>query len=129
MRSARTKAKILTAAVVPLLAASAAVAVSAPQASAAPNGARSCTHPGWSDKSGAKGTAKGAEALVRTGPTDDCGIVATVGTRVTLYYHCWVKNSSGNKWTHVRIGGTQIDGWVYNARLDDGGLSSAGTKC
>ncbi|MEU1312427.1 SH3 domain-containing protein [Streptomyces cinnamoneus] len=129
MRSTRTKVKILTAAVAPLLAASAALAVSAPQASAAPTGAESCTHPSWSNKSGAKGTARGAEAFVRTGPSDDCGTVAKVGTNVTLYYHCWVKNSSGNKWTHARIEGTNIDGWIYNARLDDGGLSSAGTKC
>ncbi|MEV4867733.1 SH3 domain-containing protein [Streptomyces syringium] len=129
MGTIRTKARLLTAAVVPLLAASAALAVTAPPAGAAPSGADACTHPAWSNKSGGKGTAAGGSALIRTGPSEDCGVTAEVGTSVTLYYHCWVTNSAGNKWTHVRIGGTEVNGWVYNARLDDGGSKDPSNRC
>ncbi|WP_424886961.1 SH3 domain-containing protein [Streptomyces sp. XH2] len=129
MSATRTKARILTAAVAPLLAATAGLAVVAPSAEAAPTGADACTHPAWSNKSGAKGTAKGADAKVRTGPNEGCGVVATVGTSVTLYYHCWVNNSADHKWTHVRIEGSNLEGWVYNARLDDGGLKDSRTHC
>ncbi|MFI0980716.1 SH3 domain-containing protein [Streptomyces sp. NPDC021093] len=132
MRATRSKAKLVTAVVTPLLAASAALAVTAPQASAATTGttgADACTHPSWSNKSGGEGTAKGTSATVRTGPNKDCPVTATVGTAVTLYYHCWVTNSAGNKWTHVRISGTQINGWVYNPSLDDGGSTDPSNRC
>ncbi|MEW2576887.1 SH3 domain-containing protein [Streptomyces syringium] len=124
----KVKARLLTAAAVPLLLASATL-VTAPSAGAAPTGADACTHPAWSNKSGGKGTPKGSSALIRTGPNKGCGVTAEVGTSVTLFYHCWVINSAGNRWTHVRVEGTEINGWVYNPQLDDGGSDHPGNRC
>ncbi len=90
--------------------------------SASPAGAETCTHPAWSDKdNNNSGTGNSSSTPVRTGPEASCGVVATVGTAVTLYYHCYVFNAAGNSWTNVRIIGTNIDGWVYDGNLDDGG--------
>lgn len=121
--------KLGTMAALPLLVASAGLMATAPAAGAATSAAAACTHPAWQNKSGGEGTAAGSSALVRTGPSADCAVTAEVGTSVTLFYHCWVTNSAGNKWTHVRIDGTQINGWVYNGNLDDGGSQAADNKC
>lgn len=84
--------------------------------------AETCTHPAWSDKdNGGSGTGNSSSTPIRTGPEAVCGVVATVGTAVVLYYHCYVVNSAGNTWTNVRISGTNIDGWVYDGNLDDFG--------
>ncbi|WP_234345227.1 MULTISPECIES: SH3 domain-containing protein [Streptomyces] len=123
------RARLAAAVAAPLLLSGATLTATAPAASAAPTGADACTHPGWSNKSPGKGTAKGGDAKVRTGPSQDCAVTATVGTSVVLQYHCWVQNSAGNKWTHVRIDGTQINGWVYNGNLDDGGSVHPDNKC
>ena len=90
-------------------------------ATAGPAEAVTCTHPAWSDKDPGSGTGNSSSTPVRTGPSAECGVVATVGTDVALLYHCYVTNSAGNTWTHVRIGGYNINGWVYDGNLDDGG--------
>ncbi|MEU7162649.1 SH3 domain-containing protein [Streptomyces chrestomyceticus] len=125
----KQRARLAAAIAVPLLLSGATLTVTAPSAGAAPTGADACTHPGWSNKSSGKGTAKGDSVKVRTGPNKECGVVATVGTARVLFYHCWVKNSAGNRWTHVRIDGLNVDGWVYNKNLDDGGSDHPDNKC
>ncbi len=55
------------------------------------------------------------------GPYGECGAIAQPSSSVTLYYHCYVTNAYGNTWTHLRIAGTNIEGWVSDADLDDGG--------
>ncbi len=65
---------------------------------------------------------KGSSAPLRTGPNAGCPTVATVYA-AKLYYHCYVYNSEGNKWTHARIEGTQFNGWIYGGNLDDGGAT------
>lgn len=128
--SALTKRlKLISIVAAPLLLSGAALTATAPAANAAPTGADACTHPSWSNKSPGKGTAKDSTAKVRTGPSEDCAVTATVGTSVALQYHCWVKNAAGNKWTHVRIDGTEINGWVYNGNLDDGGSVHPDNEC
>lgn len=116
------------AAMTPLLMAGALVTVAAPSSYAAADGAQACTHPAWSNKSSGKGQPSGSVTYLRTGPNKDCGITAEVYSSV-MFYHCWVTNSAGNKWTHVRIDGTEINGWVYNPQLDDGGSQAADNRC
>ncbi|GHG62521.1 SH3 domain-containing protein [Streptomyces griseocarneus] len=125
----RGKAGLVAAAVVPLLMASATVAVTAPSASADTSGANACSHPTWSNKSPGNGTPKGDGAKIRTGPSEDCSVVKEVSGGTVLQYHCWVENDHGHKWTHVRVDGKDINGWVYNDRLDDGGSKHPANKC
>jgi hypothetical protein len=105
------------AATVPLVLAGLALTTAGSADAAAP-----CTHPAWSDKdNGGSGTGLSSSTSVRTGPSHDCAEVASVGTNVTLWYHCYVTNSVGNTWTNVRIAGTNIDGWVSDDELDNHG--------
>jgi hypothetical protein len=32
-------------------------------------------------------------------------------------------NSYGNTWTHLRLSGTNVEGWVYDVYLDDFGAT------
>ncbi|MDX3185230.1 SH3 domain-containing protein [Streptomyces sp. NPDC052071] len=115
--------KLWTALALPLLAASATL-VSAPTAGAAVAGAEACTHPAWSNKDAGSGYISGSSAPLRTGPNEGCPTTATVyGAK--LYYHCYVVNSAGNTWTHARIDGTQINGWIYDGNLNDNGATKA----
>ncbi|OKH98904.1 hypothetical protein A6A06_25170 [Streptomyces sp. CB02923] len=129
MSTLKRRARVAVAIAAPLLLSGATLTVAAPAASAAPTSADACTHPGWSNKSSGKGTAKGSSVALRTGPNKGCPAVATVGTDRVLFYHCWVKNSAGNRWTHVRIDGLEVTGWVYNKNLDDGGSDKPDNKC
>lgn len=109
----------VSAVTVPLLAGGLMIATSGPAA------AETCTHPSWSDKDKTGyGTGNSGSTAMRTGPEASCGIVATVGTSVRLYYHCYRFNAAGNSWTHVRIDGTNLEGWVYDGNLDDYGSLS-----
>ncbi|HEX8766998.1 MAG TPA: hypothetical protein VF714_01435 [Jatrophihabitans sp.] len=91
-------------------------------ATAGPADAVTCTHPAWTDYDKSNwGTGNSSSTPVRTGPSAECGVIATVGTNVVLWYHCYVVNSAGNTWTNLRIDGTNISGWVYDGNLDDGG--------
>nr|WP_237524323.1 MULTISPECIES: SH3 domain-containing protein [unclassified Streptomyces] len=94
--------------------------VAAPVASAATSGTAACTHPAWSNKDSGSGYVAGSSAPLRTGPSADCPTTATVYGAL-LYYHCYVTNSAGNTWTHARIDGTQINGWIYDGNLTNSG--------
>jgi hypothetical protein len=61
------------------------------------------------------------KADIHDGPNAGCTVVTTVYARVVLYYHCFVINSAGHGWTHVRIAGSPVSGWIWNYYLDDGG--------
>jgi hypothetical protein len=63
---------------------------------------------------------------IHTGPYGECPITASVGNSRTLIYDCYVINNYGNKWTHVRVSQSTIQGWVYNPYLSGGG---ANTRC
>ncbi|MFE4455670.1 SH3 domain-containing protein [Streptomyces sp. NPDC056796] len=111
--------KMWTALALPLLAASATL-VSAPTAGAAAAGADACTHPAWANNDSGSGYVSGSSAPLRTGPNAGCPTTATVYS-AKLYYHCYVVNAEGNTWTHARIDGTQINGWIYDGNLSNGG--------
>jgi hypothetical protein len=82
-----------------------------------------CTMPSWSNKDARTGTviAPSGVAPMHNGPNSDCPILDTMFAGDKLYYHCYVYNSAGNTWTHLRLGGTQIQGWVWDEYLKDRG--------
>ncbi len=91
-------------------------------ATAGPADALTCTHPAWSDKdTSGSGRVTADSTPMRTGPESSCSVVAYVNTSATLWYHCYVSNAAGNTWTNVRIDGTNLTGWIYDANLNDNG--------
>ncbi|MEU2510476.1 SH3 domain-containing protein [Streptomyces syringium] len=123
------RVKFAAAVAAPLLLSGATLTATAPTANAAPTGADACTHPGWSNKSPGKGRTKNGRPPIRNGPNKGCTVLFWTGGHHVLQYHCWVKNSAGNKWTHVRVEGEGIEGWIYNKNLDDGGSVHPANKC
>ncbi|MEV1008692.1 SH3 domain-containing protein [Streptomyces sp. NPDC049881] len=121
MKSARTR---LAAAVLPL-AFTAATLVAAPTATAGETGAEACTHPSWSNKDSDTGRLKSSkrEAPIHTGPNAGCPAITVLLQGDVIYYHCYVVNSAGNTWTHirVRIDGSDFYGWVWDDYFNDNG--------
>ncbi|MFJ8085420.1 SH3 domain-containing protein [Streptomyces sp. NPDC096205] len=75
----------------------------------------------WSDKDKTgEGRVTGTYPLNK-GPYGACDTVDTLYSGTYLYYHCYVVNEYGNTWTHVRVAGTSVSGWVWDDGLDDGG--------
>jgi hypothetical protein len=113
----RTRKLLRTAAVVPLLAST--MVVLTPGVAEAVTCGQS-----WSDvDKGGYGYPAGpgnGEVTLHTGMYGDCPSNGSVnGFR--LWYHCYRRNSYGHTWTHVRIDGMTVKGWVYDAYLSNGG--------
>ncbi|WP_129843675.1 SH3 domain-containing protein [Streptomyces sp. RFCAC02] len=114
----------LAASVLPLVLAATALAA-APSAVAAEAGASACTHPSWSNQDAGTGELRGSEteAAVRSGPYSACPAVGYLHYELA-YYHCFVANSYGNTWTHIRFVnsvGKSVNGWIWDEHLNDGG--------
>ncbi|HEU5270692.1 MAG TPA: hypothetical protein VFU36_12265 [Jatrophihabitans sp.] len=91
---------------------------------ASPADAITCIHPAWSDKdqTGYGEIAAGFSNIhMYDGPMSSCGVVATLNPGQKLYYHCYYLNASGNTYTHLRIAGTSIEGWVGDNFLNNYG--------
>jgi hypothetical protein len=84
--------------------------------------------PAWQNKSAGAGKVTNSSPI-RTGPYQSCDVVKQVDTSKDLFYHCWVLNGEGHKWTHVRIANTNTEGWMYNGNLNDGGSTAAASRC
>lgn len=56
-------------------------------------------------------------ANLKTGPYASCGNVRSVAAGTRLYFYCAVKNSYGNFWFYVRVGGTSTYGWMSRDNL------------
>jgi hypothetical protein len=82
-----------------------------------------CAHPAWQNVDAGSGHVMEASVAVHNGPYADCGTSFYVFPFDLLYYHCWTYNGA-NTWTHLRISGTTLEGWVWDAHLDDGGATS-----
>ncbi|WP_203922671.1 hypothetical protein [Rugosimonospora africana] len=82
-----------------------------------------CTHPAWSNKDSDTGHvfASDGDVAVHDGPNSGCAVSFYVDSTVLLQYHCYVRNSAGNTWTHVRADGTEFEGWVWDSYLTDNG--------
>ena len=57
---------------------------------------------------------------MHTGIYGACPSLGTV-RGFKLWYHCYRVNSYGHTWTNVRVDGTNVSGWVYDAYLSNGG--------
>lgn len=82
----------------------------------------------WSDKDKSgygNGIGSAGTVPLRTGIYADCPVRTPAGNGYTLWYHCYRINSYGNSWTHLRVNGTNISGWVYSGNLSDGGSTVA----
>ncbi|MGW6458982.1 SH3 domain-containing protein [Streptomyces sp. NPDC055078] len=99
-------------------------------APASPMAPLDCTHP-HSNKDGGSGYGEDPDGSihVRTGPHEYCAVVEVVSNNRLLYWHCWTENSAGNRWTHLRVAGTQINGWVVDSKLTGGGSNGANDRC
>jgi hypothetical protein len=93
-----------------------------PAATAAP--AAGCSSPSWSDKDGGSGEPNKYNAAVHSGPEGVCAILFDVDPGTTLQYDCYVVNSSGNTWTHIKGPGANSVGWIWDAYLNDNGATS-----
>jgi hypothetical protein len=89
----------------------------APAQAAAPN---PCAHPAWSNIDTDTGHVSSGSRPVHNGPYADCPVNYYVGPTVTLSYDCYVFNSFGNTWTHVRDPQGR-EGWIVDGYLNDGG--------
>ncbi|MFB7463543.1 serine/threonine-protein kinase [Streptomyces sp. NPDC056224] len=74
---------------------------------------------GWSHRDPAPGTYgyMSGDHHLETGPYQTCPAVSLAKTGTKLWYHCYVVNAHGNKWTYVRIDGTKTSGWMSNDNL------------
>ncbi|MFI1797926.1 serine/threonine-protein kinase [Streptomyces sp. NPDC020379] len=54
---------------------------------------------------------------LETGPYANCPDVSVAKAGANLWYHCYVANAYGHKWTYVRIAGTSTAGWMSNDNL------------
>jgi hypothetical protein len=105
----------IAAAALPLVAAGL-VGVSSAPAQAA------CGH-SWSNKDsgGSSVIWSDPQPKFRTGPHDYCSLVNWLPGGTDVYYHCFTTNEAGHTWTHARRAGTDIQGWIYDGYLSDGG--------
>ncbi|WP_129840979.1 SH3 domain-containing protein [Streptomyces sp. RFCAC02] len=103
----------------------------APGAVAAESAAAACTHPSWSNRDAGVGSLEGSryEAPLHSGPNAGCPVVGEALFHMDIYYHCYVINSAGNSWSHVRaynrFDGESINGWIWDEYLDDFGSTRA----
>ncbi|WP_438289906.1 protein kinase domain-containing protein [Streptomyces sp. HUAS TT7] len=77
----------------------------------------SCT--GWSHKDPAPGSYgyMAGDYHLQTGPYQTCPAVSLAKSGTKLWYHCYVTNAHGNKWTYVRIEGSSTAGWMSNDNI------------
>lgn len=103
-------------AVVPIAVAAVAFAVSSPASAA------SCGSYSWSNKDPASANEYTIEsAPLRSGPMESCSAVRTLSTSTALDYHCYVTNEFGNTWTHVKVKGQDLYGWIWDNHLYSNG--------
>ncbi|WP_156050398.1 SH3 domain-containing protein [Allokutzneria albata] len=114
---------MLVTAALPVVA-TAAVLTATPSAVAAP---AACPNPAASDKDSGWGTTKDSTGgPIRVGPSTACATRFWPMIDDKLFYNCYVVNSSGQKWTHVRPdvpNSADKQGWVFSGHLDDGGAT------
>ncbi|MFJ6718437.1 protein kinase [Streptomyces sp. NPDC091259] len=74
---------------------------------------------GWSHKDPSPGSYAymAGDYHLETGPYQTCPAVTLAKSGTKVWYHCYVVNAHGNKWTYVRIEGTNTAGWMSNDNL------------
>ncbi|MFD8635020.1 serine/threonine protein kinase, partial [Streptomyces sp. NPDC059656] len=76
-----------------------------------------CT--GWSHRDASPGGYgyMNGDFRIETGPYQNCPAVSLAKKGTKLAYHCFVVNAHGNKWTYVRVPGSNVEGWMSNDNL------------
>ncbi|WP_406503922.1 hypothetical protein [Streptomyces sp. NBC_00212] len=54
---------------------------------------------------------------LETGPYQTCPAVSLAKSGTKVWYHCYVTNAHGNKWTYVRVEGSSTAGWMSNDNI------------
>lgn len=74
---------------------------------------------GWSHRDPSPGTYgyMSGDYHLQTAPYQNCPSVSLAKTGTKLWYHCYIVNAHGNKWTYVRVEGTNTAGWMSNDNL------------
>ncbi|MGC4808209.1 hypothetical protein [Micromonospora sp. DT233] len=76
----------------------------------------------WSNKgAGGRGQYTEEAAPLRSGPAEGCSSDKTLPASTALIYHCFVTNTAGNSWTHVKVQGQNLSGWIWDNHLKDNG--------
>ncbi|WP_190184209.1 serine/threonine-protein kinase [Streptomyces cirratus] len=74
---------------------------------------------GWSHKDPKPGSYAymTGDYHLEAGPYQNCPAVTAAKSGTKLWLHCYVVNARGNKWTYVRVDGTNTAGWMSNDNL------------
>ncbi len=56
---------------------------------------------------------------IESGPYETCPDIALARTGAKVWYQCYVVNAYGNRWTYIRIAGTESAGWMSNDNLEN----------
>ncbi|MFI6683952.1 protein kinase [Streptomyces sp. NPDC050485] len=87
----------------------------------------SCT--GWSHRDPAPGSYgyMAGDYHLESGPYETCPQVTLAKSGTKLWYHCYVVNAYGHKWTYARVAGSDTSGWMSNDNLTR--QSGPSTRC
>lgn len=90
-----------------------------PKASPSPSSTVSKSCLGWKHSDPNPGTYAYMTGTYKlgTGPYAACPTLPEAKSGVKVWFHCYVTNAYGHKWTYVRIEGTKTMGWMYNANF------------
>ncbi|MFI9202812.1 SH3 domain-containing protein [Streptomyces sp. NPDC053048] len=125
MRIGKSLAVVATASLLGggLLLAPSASAVPGASAKAAPAVEQllSCSH-GWSNKDSGSKKVTASGVRYRVGPHTSCDALGQIPQGATVYYHCYTRTQDDGTWSHVRIKGTERQGWVKDTLLGGGSL-------
>ncbi|MFD0381375.1 hypothetical protein ACFQ2B_00040 [Streptomyces stramineus] len=80
-----------------------------------------CSHR-WSNKDADKAKVVKNGVRYRGGPHTNCAALGQVPKGATVYFHCYTRTKNDGTWTHVRIKGTQRQGWVKDSLIGGGSL-------
>ncbi|UQI46019.1 hypothetical protein M1P56_17510 [Streptomyces sp. HU2014] len=79
----------------------------------------SCSH-SWSNKDADKEKVTKSGVRYRVGPHTSCAALGQIDKGATVYFHCYTRTQDDGTWSHVRIKGTDRQGWVKDTLIDGG---------
>ncbi|MEU1782947.1 protein kinase [Streptomyces abikoensis] len=100
-----------------------------PKASPSPSSTVSKSCLGWSHQDPNPGTYGYMTGTFKLGtaPYAACPTLSEAKSGVKVWFHCYITNAYGHKWTYVRIEGTKTMGWMYNGNIK--GQKGPDTPC
>ncbi|MCD9195233.1 hypothetical protein [Streptomyces albireticuli] len=80
-----------------------------------------CSHK-WSNKDAGKEKATANGVRYRVGPHTSCSALGQIAKGTTVYLHCYTTTKDDGTWSHVRVKGTDNQGWVKDSLIGGGSL-------